>query len=62
MAISITNEETHDNAKFGELIEQSVKNVNRKGGKIAGSVCFIFFHQIQQDCLKYLSCYHCKLV
>ena len=33
-AIGITNEEVHDNAKFGELIEQSVENVKKKEGKI----------------------------
>ncbi|RLF52488.1 MAG: IS5 family transposase [Thermoplasmata archaeon] len=33
-AISVTNEEIHDNAKFGELLENSIKNVEAKGGKI----------------------------
>ena len=32
-AICITNEEIHDNAKFGELIEQSVENVKKKKDK-----------------------------
>jgi len=34
-AISVTNEETHDNAKFGELLENSIENVEANGGKIA---------------------------
>ena len=34
VALEITDEKTHDNAKFGELTEQSTENVENKGGRV----------------------------
>ena len=34
VAMEITDETIHDNAKFGELAEQSIENVENKGGKV----------------------------